>query len=659
LPISAAEENIRQFHRDWYLDEIRDGLIPRLEAGQDVVSVFVEFYRRFARNKGDNDKKVLTETDLETFFSLCRRVAALLGEETIRQEGKGIPAHFRNWILQIKGCETEYSDSPVFCLKSLMAYEGDLLFEGYLQGGANLLWGEQGRLLPAEEAGLWEEIRYFSRPLLRFPLYRLRLPVEQIGAGGIQFFCGQEIGASSVAAARLCHMTFAGHNACLCPELGCFYGRLGALTVEYLPQEERLRFGPIGKAHILRLECSAAMALFHQPFKLPKKIREMGLRFVYFLTRPYYRKKEVWLYFDKLYMGGDNGEWLFRYAAKRLPAIRHYYVARKDAPVYAALKTAGLRVLAHNSPRNKLLALHASVLFATHSNAKGFVGLNGFERRYFAGLSRAKVVCIQHGLTIQYIPQYQGRTVDNTSLYFCAAAKEVENLSRPAYDYAPSMLRLTGLPRYDGLISKPEKLILLAPTWRRSAVVEGNKMGTAKSRNPVFQETRWYRIYAAILRDERLCEALSAVGYRLRFLLHPTVSAQFEDFVSLFPSDSPMELKAATETGYEDSLRAAALLVTDYSGIQFDFAYMDKPILYFQSPELPPTYETDLFDYEAEGFGPILRGREELVDAILKGVAHDCRQEPEYAERVAKFFLFRDNHNCERVLNVLREIFGC
>ena len=33
---------------------------------------------------------------------------------------------------------------------------------------------------------------------------------------------------------------------------------------------------------------------------------------------------------------------------------------------------------------------------------------------------------------------------------------------------------------------------------------------------------------------------------------------------------------------YEDLLTESSLMVTDYSGVQFDFAYMKKPIIYYQ-----------------------------------------------------------------------------
>ena len=36
----------------------------------------------------------------------------------------------------------------------------------------------------------------------------------------------------------------------------------------------------------------------------------------------------------------------------------------------------------------------------------------------------------------------------------------------PEYDYDREVLRLTGLARYDGLVNREQKQILITPTWR-------------------------------------------------------------------------------------------------------------------------------------------------------------------------------------------------
>ena len=56
--------------------------------------------------------------------------------------------------------------------------------------------------------------------------------------------------------------------------------------------------------------------------------------------------------------------------------------------------------------------------------------------------------------------------VNNNKRYYCASPSEIENLSKPEYDYPLQTLRLTGIPRYDGLVNRDQKQILITPTWR-------------------------------------------------------------------------------------------------------------------------------------------------------------------------------------------------
>lgn len=67
-----------------------------------------------------------------------------------------------------------------------------------------------------------------------------------------------------------------------------------------------------------------------------------------------------------------------------------------------------------------------------------------------------------------------------------------------------------------------------------------------------------------------------------------------------------------------DLYLAADLLVTDYSSVMFDYAHLERPMLFF-------TYDLDhyrdtlrgfYFDFEADSPGPLLRTSPELIEAI-------------------------------------------
>ena len=85
-------------------------------------------------------------------------------------------------------------------------------------------------------------------------------------------------------------------------------------------------------------------------------------------------------------------------------------------------------------------------------------------------------------------------------------------------------------------------------------------------------------------------------------MLHPIVSPQADDFtkndlVEIIPSTGAMS--------YETLFCEAALMVTDFSGVQFDFAYMRKPVVYLHHNDIPQHDENGTFFYDTMGFGEI------------------------------------------------------
>ena len=104
---------------------------------------------------------------------------------------------------------------------------------------------------------------------------------------------------------------------------------------------------------------------------------------------------------------------------------------------------------------------------------------------------------------------------------------------------------------------------------------------------------------------------------------------------------------------YEKVLTESSLMVTDYSGVQFDFAYMRKPIIYYHPTCLPPHYEESCFKYDSMGFGPIIEDENELVDSLCEYMENDCKMKEEYIDRANDFFAYNDFNNCKRIVEAV------
>ncbi len=390
------------------------------------------------------------------------------------------------------------------------------------------------------------------------------------------------------------------------------------------------------------------LRLFRTPMSFSLRIKYLFVRFVYWLMHPFYYKKRIWITFDKLYKAGDDGEYMFQYCRKLDDGIDIYYIISPDAPDYERLKAQhGKYILKQNSLKLKLLTLYAEVILATHATVFNYMGYTPKTQVFVKDLFKAVVVCIQHGLTIQKIAQYQNRVFDNTRLYTLASKYEKENVSQPIYGYFGKELKLTGLARYDGLKSDDKKQILITPTWRRN-VVNQSIAFIKKTHNDSFKNSEYFRIYNTLINDKTLIECAKKTGYKIIYLLHPAMSSQAEDF----DTNDYVELMQATgDMSYEKILTESSLMVTDYSGVQFDFAYQRKPLVYYHPDTLPPHYEAGGLIYETMGFGPICKNHEQLVSTLCDYMRNECKMKKEYIARADDFFEFDDFNSCERIYN--------
>ncbi|MCD7735713.1 MAG: CDP-glycerol glycerophosphotransferase family protein, partial [Lachnospiraceae bacterium] len=362
--------------------------------------------------------------------------------------------------------------------------------------------------------------------------------------------------------------------------------------------------------------------------------------------------RPIWITYDKLYKGGDNGEYLYHYVRDNCPDIDMYYVLSEDSPDYLRLRDDS-HVLVHKSRRCKELALRADIILATHVNALRYCGLTEtYEDKYLRNLSNGRVVCLQHGLTTQELAIFQNSLFDNTRLYLCASRYEIANLLQPVYGYEESQMRLCGLARYDGLVSRSRKQILITPTWRNYDA-NGGIAFHKKTHTDYFRQSDYFRIYNTLINDPRLISCAKQYGYRVIFLLHPAMSSQMEDY----DRNEYVELVAAAgDLNYEKILTESALMVTDYSGVQFDFAYMRKPVLYYHPEALPPHYpESRFFQYKTMGFGPVLTEHGDLIEQICAYMENDCQMKQEYRDRADDFFAFRDTDSCRRIYEAVAD----
>lgn len=703
--------NPLQYHPWWYGDSVNSFIIPLLDGAKErfgripdflQAACYYEIYHKFNCNLNDRNKGVLPDKGAvmafaeDAFQALTRLDNRIIARQQIttqckanrglrmlffrgRAQALGQAVHMVDGgsdrftaVLETDGTDQDFANRvAVFgplgkeTLRiTVMNEENGTLFVEAAPGMVDYLEPEEFKLFAVtQDADTGEENIYEAAPSTVYPLVKcfgitcqrkypvqFRIPSTQVKRLDITFcyeFQGRRYPLG---------FTFGGGNSRLDPGDSRSYwmfrdhwllrwrqGGKDGPAMLYIRKVRR-------KTHIQwerNLQKSIAQNLPDK--KLARQIVRM--RRLYWLLLPLYRKKHVWIAFDKIYKAGDNGEYMYQYLRANCPEIEPYYIIRRDSPDYERLvKQDKKHILVFGTLRCLLISLMAEVYLDTHANIPAQFNPTPDWKPYTKDLQRGEVVCIQHGLTIQKIAQFQNRLFDNIKLYCCASPYEVENLSRPFYDYTPDMLKLTGLARYDGLKSNDQKIILITPSWRKN-VVNSSVANQKKTHNSNFKNSDYFRIYNRLINDETLIDCAKRTGYRIVYLLHPAMSAQLEDF----DRNDYVELIPATgDVSYEKILTESSLMVTDYSGVQFDFAYMRKCLIYYHPDQLPPHYDEGGLIYSTMGFGPICTNHEQIVDELCRAMERGCATEQEYIRRADDFFAYDDHDNCRRIYEAIR-----
>lgn len=688
---------LAQHHKEWYTKTIRECYLPfvqkryktgTLTAATEAAILYL-LYCRFSCNMGASDNEVLTDEEVEELYQEVYVVASYLSYETLLLQYKVKNQKMASWLLwqmieqKIKLVGSTYKVSVVdgtaflrvtdqaghhtrYALFHFSQCKATVYAIDYEDGQLRVDLGlpllpkiimEQFHPQIIVSGGnvyctqIYNDCLCFGRIVGKPTIYRAWIPIKK-DKDYQQFHFSLQIqgelcGLSCVFAKRP-----AARLTASCSENYWLFA--GNHVLQYQPAKQKFVIETCTKMELLAIEANFCRAI-----KLDRTLSKKEKKELIKIRRDYWERKlaghsqkPIWITYDKLYKAGDNGEYLFHYVRKHCPEVDIYYLITENSADYERLKEDD-HVLIHGSWESKLIVLQAQLILATHTNTMSGCGFTSEgEKRYLKNLYQAQVVCIQHGLTVQDIAIWQNILCDNTKLYCCASENEVKNIRQPEYGYTDKEIRLTGLARYDGLVNHDKRQILITPTWRRNVVNAGSS-GNVRAKNEFFRETEYYKIYNSLINDPRLIACAKKNGYRIMYLIHPTLSSQIDDFDKNEYVDI---VAAAGDMSYEKVLTESSLMVTDYSGVQFDFAYMRKPVLYYHPETLPPHYtQSSAFQYDVNGFGPIITGHDALVEEICAYMERNCQMDDFYKQRADQFFAFQDCHNCERIAKAVME----
>lgn len=377
------------------------------------------------------------------------------------------------------------------------------------------------------------------------------------------------------------------------------------------------------------------------------------LRWAVMLLRPFFLRFHIWLLSDRPGTAGDNGEAMFRYliAHKKNCRCRPVFVLDRNSPDWKPLRSIG-PVLPLSPLLMQLAVLvsewtvssqpHPAVWFKPlQRNADGYRGLANDHRFAF----------LQHGVIKDDMSHVISRNDLDFDLFITTASRERSSIvDTPAYGYSGETVVLSGLPRHDRLENRTGKILTFMPTWRQDLCSGKNAKTGEWLLAPGFGNSSFVSHLRAAISSSKLLNAAECLGYRIQFLPHPLLASgtpllSFDPRVRILP----------TGTAYRDVFAESAVCVTDWSSSVFDFAWLGKPVVYYQ-PDDDRHYIDGYFDYEKDGFGPVTHSANELVDILVSMMERGCRMEEPYRTRAASFFAFHDQNNCRRVFDAIQDV---
>ncbi len=347
---------------------------------------------------------------------------------------------------------------------------------------------------------------------------------------------------------------------------------------------------------------------------------------------------------------GHNADLLFRYMSRFKPDDKTevFFTANRSSEVFEELLDDELtNIVEAGSKKSKMLAVCSDIIFATDCDVYESLMFSKTDILLLKDLFLAKIVSVKDFFITYGTAQFDNRLRDNIQLFFCASEKEKQHLLRKVYDYDASMIRVTGYPILDTLSDEKEKLILIVPGDRRQFCIYEN------SDYYRFSESRFFKLYNDILTDGRLHTALKENGYRIAVMLPYSV----EKFLPLFASDDVVSLHHCNSKTEAELVKKASVLITDYSELQFRFAYLNKPVLYYFPQGLPIRQEFKNEGLANNCFGKIFFEHDKLIDHLLNEMNHAFPQQDTYAKMCNDFFKYHDTHNCRRITATIKKTF--
>lgn len=366
-----------------------------------------------------------------------------------------------------------------------------------------------------------------------------------------------------------------------------------------------------------------------------------------------------WIFIERRDRADDNAEHLYRWLQKNHPEIRAWFILDRHCPDWNRLANEGFRLLPWTW-RRFLPVLLSDHVISSHLCDHATVPIG----HHLALLSQWRFTFLQHGVIKDDLSRWLNQHLIDLMITTTPGEHESIVGETSRYTLTRKEVRRTGLPRHDALLDRaratpPEDITLIGimPTWRKTLIYNAEQ-SVASSGRDLVAKSNFVRNWVELLKHSRLFDLVVASGKKLCLLPHPNLMP----YVDAFQLPDYITIIRSTDVSYQDVLCRTSVLLTDYSSVASEIAYLQRPVLYYQfdADEVfsgdAHFYEKGYFTYESDGFGPVASNIEELLVHFEKIVRNDFKPSDQYLQRMQNAFPERDGGACQRVFNSIMEL---
>ena len=361
------------------------------------------------------------------------------------------------------------------------------------------------------------------------------------------------------------------------------------------------------------------------------------------------RSKNIWLFSSwggKEYV--DNPKYIFKELNNKKVNVNSYWLV-KDKNKFNQLKKKGINVIYAYNIKGVWIQLRASLVVFTHSVNSEYIP--------FLIAHRVLRVLTWHGIPIKKIGYDDHKSTpknlikifniifpylsDHLDLLLASAKADLE-IYTGAFNISKDKIIITGYPRNDILLNNNNNnnnkiQVIYMPTYR----------GEINSKFELFKKTNFdFNFF------DELCKK-NDISFTIK--LHPVQQLESTDLIFIHQCSN---INIQNDNDIYEVLHKYDILITDFSGIYFDFLITGKPIVMapFNMQEYLNKDRTLYYEYSDICPSNPVKNWNEVFEEILKIKENNFKTSNKYHELQLRFHEYIDASSSRRALDAIKSL---